>query len=185
VAVVLLLAAFIGAGIVVLLHERRESQVASRPNMSQPTALSQPTPETTGKEVNQPSQSVPTAQLDGEWQVVNSVRDTSYKPYENLQLSYRIVIDQNGSQFSARGEKVSEGNSPLDGAAKTPIELRGSIEGDLIRATFVEEGTRRRSGGRFSWKLDPNGNRLVGTFSSSAARTSGSSIATKVNGPGD
>jgi hypothetical protein len=56
--------------------------------------------------------------------------------------------------------------------------LKGVINGDHIEATFSEQGSQRKTNGRFVWKIDRAGG-LTGTFASSAARTTGKSTATR------
>ena len=117
--------------------------------------------------------------LNGVWRVVNTVEKTNYKSFQKMQLGFRLKIDQKGKEFTARGEKFSENGQTLPANSRTPIELTGSIEGDKIVATFVEDGRLRRSNGRFVWKLQSSGDRLTGTFASTAANVSGRSAVMK------
>ena len=55
----------------------------------------------------------------------------------------------------------------------------GSIEGESIIATFIEDGIRRKTTGTFTWKIENGGRLLRGTFVSTAANSSGESIMTK------
>lgn len=118
-----------------------------------------------------------TPDLSGEWRVINTVQKTGYKSYGNLQVGFRLSIDQNGKEFTAKGEKVSENGKTLPAARRTPINVTGSIDGDNVLATFVEDGRMRRTNGRFVWKLKNDG--LAGTFESTAANSSGKSAVTK------
>jgi hypothetical protein len=62
---------------------------------------------------------------------------------------------------------------------RTPIHLTGSVDQNSVSATFVEEGQRRSSSGRLEWTVASGGNQLHGTFSSTAAKSSGPSVATR------
>jgi hypothetical protein len=117
--------------------------------------------------------------LNGEWRVVNTVEKTAYKSFDNMQVGFRLTINQNGNEFTAKGEKFSENGQTLPVARRTPIQVKGSIEGDKVVATFTEDGRTRRTDGRFVWKLRTNGHGLSGTFVSTAANSSGKSAVTR------
>ena len=117
--------------------------------------------------------------LSGEWNVVNTVSKTSYRSFDNMQIGFNLSIEQNGKGFTGRGQKVSENGRTLPAGSRTPIQVQGSIDGDHVEATFYEQGTARKTNGRFVWRIDKAG-RLTGTFNSTAARTSGKSTARKV-----
>ena len=117
--------------------------------------------------------------LSGNWNVVNTVEQTSYAPYKNMEIGFDVSIDQAGKDFTGKGEKISENGRSLPAAGRTPISVKGTIDGDKIEATFSENGALRKTNGRFIWKIDKGSGRLNGTFVSSAARTSGKSAATK------
>jgi len=117
--------------------------------------------------------------LTGDWRVINTVEKTAYKSYGSMQVGFRLKINQRGNEFIANGEKFSENGQTLAAGSRTPIHVRGSIEGDKVIATFVEEGRARRSNGRFVWKLQRGGEALAGTFVSTAANSSGKSAVTR------
>jgi hypothetical protein len=116
--------------------------------------------------------------LNGEWRLINVVEKTNYKSFHNMQLGFRLKINQKGKEFTATGEKFSENGQTLPANSRTPITVTGSIEGDKVIATFVEDGLRRRSIGRFEWTLQ-GGDRLTGTFVSTAGNNRGRSAVTK------
>jgi hypothetical protein len=117
--------------------------------------------------------------LTGEWQVINTVHQTAYKSFGNMKVGFRLKINQQGKQFTGRGEKFSENGQTLPANSRTPIQVTGSIDGDNVVATFVEDGRMRRTNGRFVWKLQHRGDQLAGTFVSTAANSSGRSSVTK------
>jgi hypothetical protein len=114
--------------------------------------------------------------LSGNWRVVNTVNTTRYRSFQNLQIGFAVSIDQNGTTFTAKGQKISENGRALPANSRTPIELKGFIRGDRVEATFSEQGGARKTNGRFVWKLDRAGG-LMGTFASTAAGSSGKSSA--------
>src|SRR4051794_14482070 len=89
--------------------------------------------------------------LSGKWNVVNTIETTSYSTYKNMKIGFHLSIDQTGSTFTGNGKKVSENGRSLPSGSRTPIKVKGSINGDQIEATFFEEGTARNSNGRFVW----------------------------------
>jgi uncharacterized protein DUF4388 len=117
--------------------------------------------------------------LSGNWNVVNTVEQTSYAAYRNMEIGFNVSIDQAGNDFTGKGEKISENGRSLPAAGRTPIEVKGTIDGDKVEATFSENGAVRKTNGRFVWKIDKGNGALKGTFVSTAARTSGKSAATK------
>ena len=117
--------------------------------------------------------------LAGEWKVINTVEKTGYKSYNNMEVGFRLRIKQSGKDFTATGEKFSENGRNVPQNSRTSIHLTGSIDGDQIVATFVEDGLIRRTNGRFVWKLQNDGAGLTGTFVSTAANSRGKSAATK------
>ena len=139
---------------------------------------SQPAPEPSFASQQQ-QRDVNAHDLAGEWKVINTVQKTAYKSYGNMEVGFRLRINQTGNDITATGEKFSENGRNLPANARTPIHLTGSIDGDKIVATFVEDGSMRRSNGRFVWKLQTDGTGLTGTFVSTAANSSGKSAATK------
>ena len=148
------------------------TESVSAPASPVPAPVSAPT-ETTVAENTTP----PARDLTGKWNVVNTVHTTGYRSFQNLQIGFAVSINQTGRTFTAQGQKISENGRSLPASSRTPIHLQGTIDGDKIEATFSEQGTLRKTSGRFVWKIDPASGGLTGTFASTAARTSGKSTA--------
>jgi hypothetical protein len=123
------------------------------------------------------SMSTTAPDLSGKWNVVNTVNTTAHRGFQNLQVGFAVSINQTGKTFTAKGQKVSENGRSLPASSRTPIQLKGFIDGDRVEATFSEQGTVRKTNGRFVWKLDRAGGGLRGTFASTAAQSSGRSTA--------
>jgi hypothetical protein len=147
--------------------------VVDEPTVSQPT-VSQP-------RVAQPAvaQPVVVRDLTGKWNVVNSVQKTSYRSFQNMNIGFELTINQSGKSFTGAGQKISENGHSLPATSRTPIEVKGSIDGDRVEATFFEQGTLRKTNGRFVWRIDQASGGLNGTFASTAAGSSGKSAATR------
>jgi len=118
--------------------------------------------------------------LSGKWNIVNSVDTTAYRSFKNMKIGFALSINQTGTSFTGTGLKVSENGRSLPAGSRTPIQVQGSINGDRIEATFVEDGTARKSNGKFMWRLDRNGRGLTGSFATTAARSSGKSAASRL-----
>jgi hypothetical protein len=146
-------------------------RTVSQPTVSQPT-VSQP-------RVAQPAvaQPVVARDLTGKWNVVNSVQKTSYRSFQNMNIGFELTINQSGKSFTGAGRKVSENGHSLPATSRTPIEVKGSIDGDRVEATFFEQGTLRKTNGRFVWRIDQASGGLNGTFVTTAAGSSGKSAA--------
>ncbi len=187
--ILIVLAIGAGAGAVVIKHKLDERKSgASTAAQSAPTATNEehtrsPVIESPTRSQSEasPAQTAPAtvANLNGQWNVANVVEQTSFPAYQNLRLGYRVLISQTGNEFFAQGEKILENGKQLAVTARTAIHLKGSITGNTATATFTEEGAKRSSNGRIVWQIDQSGKRLVGTFSSDAADSSGSSVATR------
>jgi hypothetical protein len=183
-SVIILLAVMLGGGAVALLYRINKWD---SPNDERTSTTSPATPETKPSEgapgkSNHPSPTpVPTRapNLSGEWSMVNTIERTSYPAYRNLRIGYHLVITQTGTEFTADGEKVSENGTPMADSERTPIHVTGSVDQSGVSATFVEEGIRRRTSGSFEWTLTTDGSQLRGTFTSTAAKSSGPSVATR------
>ena len=117
--------------------------------------------------------------LTGNWNVVNTVEQTSYGAYRNMQIGFNVSINQTGNDFTGQGEKISENGRSLPAEGRTPIVVKGTIDGDKVEATFSETGATRKTNGRFVWRIDKTNGGLTGTFVSNAARSSGKSAAKK------
>jgi hypothetical protein len=147
-----------------------------------PTASVAPTVQTPApaNSPQQPANAPATvADLSGNWSVVNTVEQTSYAAYKNMKVGFNVSINQTGKDFTGTGEKISENGRSLPATSRTPIVVKGTIDGDKVEATFSENGTLRTTNGRFVWRIDKTSGGLTGTFRSNAARSSGKSAATK------
>lgn len=115
--------------------------------------------------------------LNGEWTIINTIKSTTYHPYQNLKLGYHVFLTQDGTDITGTGEKWSENGEELVPSAHTPITMRGSIKGTKVTATFREDGTDRKTEGTFGWTYQSGTQSLSGSFTSTAADSSGPSDA--------
>ncbi|HET9210009.1 MAG TPA: PBP1A family penicillin-binding protein [Thermoanaerobaculia bacterium] len=118
--------------------------------------------------------------LSGWWELTNTIASTNYAAYRGLRLTYRLQLEQDGDRLTGRGQKWAEDGTPVSAAARSPISVTGRIEGNKVVLQFTERGAKRSTTGSFAWTLAPNGNALRGTFWSTAADTSGGSVARRM-----
>jgi hypothetical protein len=182
-AAVILLAVMLGGGAVALFYRinNRDSltdgnNARSSPDNSAAKSLNQEPVKSPQRIEATPAQA---PNLSGEWNMVNTIERTSYPAYANLRIGYHLVITQTGAELTGAGEKITENGRSMADFERTPIHLTGSVDQNSVSATFVEEGQRRSTNGRLAWTLASGGNQLRGTFSSTAAKSSGSSVATR------
>lgn len=176
------------AAVAIIMNRSQEpassSVVASTESPSQPAPIQQtesPTAQPAPAPVNQGKKPLSAVRdLSGKWTVVNSVDTTAYRSFKNMKIGFDLSIDQTGSTFTGKGRKVSENGRSLPANNRTPIHVQGSINGDRIEATFIEEGTARKSNGKFVWRLDKSGRGLTGNFATTAARSRGKSAAIRM-----
>ena len=162
------------AGAVVFLYKLRDRSLPAT------AAIVQTTSPANGEQVTNSNDLTSAApDLTGNWRIINTVEQTSYQPFKNLEVGFNLSIDQNGTGFTGKGQKVSENGRSLPASGRTPIVVKGSIDGDRVEATFFEEGAVRKTQGRFVWRIEKAGAGLTGTFVSTAARASGKSAAFK------
>ena len=120
------------------------------------------------------------ADLSGWWQVTNTIQSTNYPAYRGLRLTYRVQFEQDGDRITGRGQKWAEDGSPVSAGARSPISVFGKISGHKVILQFTERGAKRSTNGNFSWILTPDGGSLHGSFESTAADTSGGSVARRM-----
>ena len=118
--------------------------------------------------------------ISGRWKITNTVEETTYNPYQGLELEYKVFISQDGVNLDGRGEKLWENGQLIERQGRSPIQITGRVEGGRVSATFREQGLRRRTSGHFDWQLAADGDTLKGTFTHTAASMSGPSVAVKV-----
>jgi hypothetical protein len=123
----------------------------------------------------------PKYQVSGAWVIENTIDQTSYRPYKGLKLLYHVHFTQRAGEIVGTGEKWAENGQDLPAGAHSPISIRGWIGDSTIRATFTEKGTKRETSGAFVWSKTADPRRWVGTFTSTAANSSGASFLVKID----
>jgi 1A family penicillin-binding protein len=120
------------------------------------------------------------ADLNGRWEIVNSIDTTTFPAFRGLRLSYRVALHQQGTSVTGEGEKWAENGRQVPAARRTPIHLSGTIAGRRVLLHFTEQGARRAVAGSFLLHVSPGGRTLSGSFSADAASTRGGSSAVRL-----
>jgi hypothetical protein len=178
-ALFVLLAALVTVTAVVLLYRFRQPASTAAVAPATQTAPPAEIPQAPQPEIAAPEITAAVPDLSGNWNVVNTVEQTSYEAYRNMKIGFNVSINQAGNEFTGKGEKISENGRSLPAGTRTPILVKGTIDGDKVEATFSENGAVRKTNGRFVWRIDKGSGGLTGTFVSTAARARGKSAATK------
>jgi penicillin-binding protein 1A len=118
--------------------------------------------------------------LSGWWEMTNTIQSTNYDTYKGLRLTYRVQLEQDGDRITGRGQKWEEDGRRLVSSARSPITVRGKVEGRNVVLTFTERGAKRSTSGGFTWTLSADRTALRGSFWSTAAATRGSSLARRM-----
>ena len=126
------------------------------------------------------AEKAPESDLSGWWEMTNTIQSTNYEDYKGLRLTYRLQLEQDGDRISGRGQKWSESGRALPASARTPITVSGTVDGREVKLQFTERGAKRTTNGGFSWQLSADSATLRGSFWSTAADTSGSSLARRM-----
>lgn len=124
----------------------------------------------------------PKSNLSGEWLTTIKVQETSYKPFRDITIEYKIHLIQKGYELSGSGEKIKDIKS--DGKEtvflrenRVIVDVDGYFERKYFRKSKVflninEEGRKRETRATYFLTVI-NNNNLNGHFISTAADAKG------------
>jgi len=113
--------------------------------------------------------------LNGEWKIVDTMESGRYK---GLEIGFRMFFSQQGNTFTARGEKWWVNGQKIPTKQHSPLNITGTIQGNIVHGIFTEKGSTRELSGQFLWVIQDH-TTMVGKFVSTAT-SHGPSIAAKV-----
>lgn len=116
--------------------------------------------------------------IAGEWNLNLQILSTSYDPYQDSKVEYKIYIFQNKKSIQGKGEKWSFNEVELPSSQHDPIELNGIISNNKLPLFFKLKGSRRETVGIFNMKI-LNNNEMIGTFSTTGANAKGTVTMTR------
>ena len=114
--------------------------------------------------------------------MTNRVEATSYQPFDDLNLGYRLVLTQQGNQLTGSGYKWMENGRQLPSSQRTAIAVAGTVDGRTVQLHFTEHGHQRESAGTFTYEIT-DAEVMQGRFRTSAADSSGSTQARRMPWP--
>jgi hypothetical protein len=130
----------------------------------------------------------PKNNLTGEWKTSIKTEKTSYKPFENLTVEYKIHLIQKGYELNGSGEKIKD--IKPDGTEtvflrenRVLIDIDGYYERKYFKKSKVylnitEDGRKRETRATYFLTLNDDNN-LKGSYISTAADASGQIIMEK------
>lgn len=101
-----------------------------------------------------------------------TIKETSYKPYQGMTVSYDTTIVQKESDFKLTAEKTKVNETPLSSSEKVLLKGEGSIHGKALFLKYVLLGSKRHSSGHMNLTVNKK-NYISGTFKGTAANSSG------------
>lgn len=117
--------------------------------------------------------------LNGEWVLKLEIESTSYNPYKNLKVGYKIYLSQHEREIVGNGEKWWVNGEEIPFSQHDPIIMKGVISGDSLPLLFTLKGSNRETVGAFNLEFVSD-DKLIGTFSTTGANSSGSIIMNRV-----
>lgn len=130
----------------------------------------------------------PKNNLTGEWKTIIKIEKTSYNPFNDLTVEYKIHLIQKGYDLSGSGEKIKDIKADLSETVfirekRVNIDLDGFFERKYFGKSKVylnieERGRKRNTRATYTLTLKDH-NTLEGTFISTAADACGSIIMKK------
>ena len=156
----------------------------SRPDAPPKLPSAIPPAETPPPLANAPAtaSAVPARDVAGDWRLATRVESSNVPNFTGLNLGFDIQLNQAGNRITGTGRKVTENGAEIGAPAQTPISLAGTIAGDRLTLTFTESGAQRPTQGKFVLLVEDGGT-LRGRFTSTAAQSSGTVVAHRVEQP--
>jgi len=132
-----------------------------------------------GYQVYNAKTNTPKLSLNGQWNVTLTTTRTDHKPYHGMVLEFSIFLQELNGDISGQGEKLIENGQELSGNRRTQLELNGKHSPESIILNYKDFGLLRSSIGQITLKKTQSDNRLIGTFSTTAASSSGTAEFTR------
>lgn len=111
--------------------------------------------------------------LTGKWQMNFIVKESTYKPYINMDTGYVMYLQQDENKVSAKGEKWTLDGDTLPYKNHRPFEFEGKVTRDNFTASYILHGSKRKTVGEFTLVIKDDGRNMEGNFSGTAADSKG------------
>lgn len=125
-------------------------------------------------------QNYKTPDMKGRWRFTFHIKSSSYKPYVGKSSGYKIYVSQESEKIKCDGEMCWIDDEEIPFSQHIPITMEGQIDGENMSLNYTQKGAKRTTVGELQLKLMPDKNLWKGTFSGTAANTSGTVEAEKI-----
>jgi len=125
--------------------------------------------------------------LSGPWLLTLDIRHSSLKSYEGMSTTFQLYLVQDAHTVTGRGEKIKVNGKEIPPLQHQQINLKGTVSGDDVTMTYVQtagpDRASRQTDGEFTLKvlragmLTRQASRMEGSFSGTAASTTGTAVA--------
>jgi len=125
---------------------------------------------------------LPKKNITGEWKTKLKIKESSFNPFINLGIEFKIHLLQNGNEIIGSGEKIKDINQDgsetvFERKKRVKIEISGYYEKKYLRRSkvyfnVIENGTERESRSTYVITVR-NKKHLKGTFTSTAGDSVG------------
>jgi len=120
-----------------------------------------------------------TKDFSGQWKITCNIKASSYRLYIGKSTGWKVFFTQTGDKLYGRGEMTWVDDKEIPFSQHSPITMDGTVDGDEITLNYTISGERRLSYGEIKLMMDSDV-LAQGTFSGTAANSSGSSVAEKI-----
>lgn len=114
-----------------------------------------------------------TVDIVGEWYLEFKVEKSTYKAYIGDMHTQKIYFNQIENKVTGKGEKWEYNGELLEYTKHRKLEYEGNIKGREFKANYVLHGRDRETTGFVIAKISSDGKIMTGTFSGTAANSSG------------
>jgi hypothetical protein len=126
--------------------------------------------------------------LSGAWVLTLDNKNSSLKTYQGMSSTYQLyLVQDDADHLTGTGEKIKVNGKDIPMGQHERLDLKGSVSGGLVAIDFIQkagpDGAARQTNGELNLKilragrLSKHASRLEGSFSSTAASTSGTALA--------
>ncbi len=113
------------------------------------------------------------ADISGNWEIKQIIKESSYKPYIGKTATFKIFITQTDNEIEAKGEKWWIDDKEIPFEQHDPIILKGTVDKNKLTCTYTLKGIKRETTGIIEAEISKDEKSMDGTFSGTAADTKG------------
>jgi hypothetical protein len=125
--------------------------------------------------------------VSGPWLLTLDIQHSSLKSYEGMNATFQLYLVQDAHSVTGKGEKIKVNARDIPAAQHQQISLKGTVAGGVVTMSYVQtagpDRAARQSDGELTLQvvragmLSRQAARLEGSFSGTAAATTGKAVA--------